>query len=141
MNQVYDSLQRHMDDGLDMAQASIPMGMLLAWAVNLQLVDQRLYGEYEQLILRIRYGEISGSELLIAAGGDLRRDMFNAQGQRFLDQHYPAYLEAFTELIEAPVQDNQANYARVARWLTDRYMGAGKRQGLVSRLQRWWRNA
>ena len=150
MSELYDSLQNHLDQGLDIAQASVPMGIFLAWAVNLQLIQPRITQEFETLVLRIRYGEVSGSELLIACGGDLRADMFTRAGCDFIERHYAEYLVQFKHLFSQPPPDNQATYQTLAAWLTERYMRAGRGRshdsaasasgGFVQRMKRWLRH-
>ena len=155
MSELYHSLQNHLDQGLDIAQASVPMGIVLAWAVNLQLLEPRIVQEFETLTLRIRYGEVSGSELLIACGGDLRADMFTPAGRDFIECHYADYLAQFKRLFPQPPPDNQTTYQTLAKWLTERYMRAGRghgqdgvaftqgslaQRGFVQRIKRWLRH-
>ena len=47
-------------------------------------------------MLRVRYREVTGSELLIAGGaGRLDDTHLNEEGQRFTAAFYPAYLDDF----------------------------------------------
>lgn len=141
MSDCYDSMQAHLEQGLDIAQAAVPMGMLLAWAVNLQLITPALAAEHERLVLRIRYGEVSGSQLLVAAGGDLQRHFFTQPAQHFLDRYYGEYLQEFARLFPMPPADDQTNYAKVAQWLTAHYMQREAKPGMLSRLRGWWRRS
>ncbi|MEM7096691.1 MAG: hypothetical protein AAF541_00415 [Pseudomonadota bacterium] len=143
MSELIDSLDNHLAPGIEIDQACIPMGMLLAWAVNLQLIHPSLVQDHEQLVLRIRYGEISGTQLLVACGGDLRRDMFQPAAGAFVDRHYSAYLEEFARLFPEPPADNQDSYAKVASWLTKTYMSTrgvrkpgGESPGVLSWLRK-----
>ena len=132
MTRLYDSLDAHIARAGDMARAYAPMGQLLAWAVNLRLVDEGALLEHESLLLRIRFREALGSELLVACGGDLSSDLFNAEGQRFLVGYYPSYLADYAEALELgddpyAAAENWTNYDKVAGVLTRRYMGAPAR--------------
>ena len=105
----------------DFGQAAVPMGMLLAWCVNMQLISSQVLQEHEPLVLRLRYQEARGSELLAACGGDLQRGLFNASGQQFLDGFYPQYLALFAEVFAAQpyaVRENWDNYQTLAQALT-----------------------
>lgn len=127
-----------------MVRAYAPMGQLVAWAVNLRLVDEAAMLEHEGLLLRIRFREARGSELLVACGGDLARELFNADGQRFLDGYYDAYLGDYAQALglgEDPytAEEDWANYDKVAAVLTRRYMGGPPRRanplaGALSRI-------
>ncbi len=122
---MYDTLDRHLAEAGDLAHATVPMGMLLAWCVNMHLVSTDVTREHERLILRIRFGEAKGSELLVAAGGDLTRDLFNDDGCEFLDRYYDTYMTDFDEEFDEStyqVADNYQNYERVAAFLTKAFM-------------------
>lgn len=143
---VYDSLDAHLPLAADIACASAPMGLLLAWCANLHLLSDKVVQEHERLILRVRFEEASGSELLIACGGILSRDMFTQQGQRFLDDFYPGYMDMFCSIFGDDcyaVSDNLANYRKLAKVLTQLYMSKisprrSHRPGLVGKLKRWF---
>ena len=142
---VYDSIEAHLPHAADIARASAPMGMLLAWCAKLHLLSEATVTEHEQLILRLRFEEATGSELLIACGGVLSRDLFNAAGQRFLDGYYTGYMDVFRSVFGADcytVSDNHANYQKLAPVLTRAYMGkpgAARKtdDGLLGKLSRW----
>ena len=133
MTQVYDTLDSHIARAGDMARAYAPMGQLVAWAVNLRLVDEAAMLDHEGLLLRIRFREARGSELLVACGGDLTSDLFNADGQSFLHDYYHAYMDDYTKALgegEDPyrAKEDWANYDKVAAVLTRRYMGGPPRR-------------
>ena len=44
----YDSLDAHLAEAGDIARASVPMGMLLAWCVNMHLVSPALQQEMDK---------------------------------------------------------------------------------------------
>ena len=85
MQVPFDTLDAHLRDAGDIARASKPMGWMLAWAVQMQLLAPSVQQAHEQLVLRIRYHEARGSELLVACGGDLSRELFTPAGETFLD--------------------------------------------------------
>ena len=124
------------------------MGLLLAWCANMHLLSSAVVQEHERLILRVRFEEATGSELLIACGGDLTRGLFTPQGQRFLDDFYPGYMDMFRSVFGDDcyaVSDNMANYRKLSKVLTHSYMGKvrprrGARPGLISKLTSWFRS-
>ena len=145
---AYDSLDAHLPLAKDIASASVPMGLLLAWCANMHLLSSAVVQEHERLVLRIRFEEATGSELLIACGGDLSRELFTPQGQHFLDEFYPGYMDVFRGVFGDDcyvVSDNTANYRKLAKVLTQRYMGKirprrNTRPGLISKLTGWFRS-
>lgn len=141
----YDELDAHIAAAGDIARASVPMGMLLAWCTNMQLLAQSVVAEHEQLILRLRFHEVLGSELLIACGGDLRRDLFNANGQRFLDGFYARYPSVFRSVFGDDlysVTDDLDNYQILAKALAAEFFAkpdseAGSGIELFKKVSRW----
>jgi hypothetical protein len=143
---LYDSLDVHIAASGDMGKAAVPMGMLLAWCVNMQLVSPGLLQNHERLVLRLRFQEALGSEFLIACGGDLQRQMFNSAGQQFLDGFYPHFMPLFKQLFGEDcyaVRENWDNYQMLAAELTRRYMGNQREQrapqGLFNKLAGWFK--
>ena len=118
------------------------MGMLLAWSAGMHLLATEFQQEHERTVLRVRMQEIAGSELLIAAGGDLRSEMFTSAGQSFMERYYAQYLGDFETVFgqRYGVADNPSNYAKIAETLTRAYMGRNRGEGLVSRLKQWFKN-
>ena len=147
-SEFYDLLDSHLTRESDLARAVVPMGMLLAWCVNMQLLNTQMLQAHERLILRIRVEEAHGSELLVACGGDLRRDFFTRKGQQFLDSFYPRYLAVYADLFGDnfyATADTWATYRVVAKVLTAELMGpvpdhaTGNRQNLLSKVVRLFR--
>ena len=144
MIENYDTLDEHLALSGDLTYAVVPMGMLLAWCANMHLLSQEFQQDNEQAILQVRMREVRGSELLVLGGGDLRRNMFNETGQKFLDLYYDDYLKDFSELFAAPyaVEENWDNYSSLAKVVTRKYMhSTGHKQrgpGLLDRLL-WWK--
>jgi len=140
----YDTLAAHLaaaDGEVDRAVA--PLGLLMAWCVNLHLISARVASEHETLVLRIRFQEATGSELVVACGGTLRRDMFNADGQRFLDSYYPRFMQDVERVFERSpyaVEDDWRNYPSLAAVLTRAKMGSADRTGggVLSRAINGW---
>jgi hypothetical protein len=138
---AYDDLGRHLDAAGSIDRAAVPMGMYLAWCTNLQLVSRRLHEESEQLLLRVRYREVTGSELLVAAcAGELHSRWLSEAGRRFTDGYYPRYLTDFASVFGGDVydvKDDWAHYDQIAAVLTRHYMhGATHEHG---RGGKWWK--
>ncbi len=141
---VIDDLDRHLDHNDDLAAASIPMGMFLAWAVNHHLVDESALAEHERSLLRVRFREMRGSELIVTLGGRLETSMFSAQGLRFVEGYYDRYLDELHGLFADPyaIRDDWEHYDRVAGMLTQRFRGARSRGATVKlgqKIKAGWR--
>ena len=147
---LYDDLGRHLPEAGSMERAAVPMGMYLAWCANLQLVSPRLAEEAEQLLLRVRYREATGSELLVAGcAGELRGRWLSEDGRRFTDEYYPRYLDDFASVFGGDVydvRDDWAHYDEIAALLTKRYMRSNGARAYGARApgtqrpgRRWWR--
>ena len=144
MQPFYDDLDNHLPYASDLAQASVPMGMLLAWCARMQLLSADFLQEHAQLVLRVQVEEALGSELLVAAGGRLDKAYFSERGQSFLDQFYPGYFDLFcAEFGDQAygVKDTWDNYRRIAPVLTQALMGkvAEPKSGILSRLTHFLR--
>ncbi len=144
---TYDSLDNHIPYASDIGQAAVPMGMLLAWSVRMGIVSQEFEREHESLVLRVRMEEVTGSELLVAAGGDLTCGLFSPQGQDFMARYYAGFDSDYQTVFGVEkstmyeVKDTWANYARLAAHLTPLLLGSkavrGQRGlGLFSRLKK-----
>ncbi len=142
---VYDDIDHHISEAGSIERACVPMGMYLAWCANLHLISEQLQQSCETLLLRLRYREVTGSELLVAGcGGRLTSDCLNAQGRQFTDRYYAAFLDDFRAVFGEDiygVADDWAHYDRLSRVLTRHYMaGAEKsRRRAGSRGSRWWK--
>ncbi len=135
---IYDDLDNHIAVAGSIEKAAVPMGMYLAWCVNLQLVGERLHVENERALLRVRYREMRGSDLLVSAcGGTLRSEDLNDAGRAFTDRYYASYLDEFRAVFGSSpyeVEDDWPHYDKIARVLTERYMGRGRANG-----RSWWK--
>lgn len=134
---VYDSLDEHIAQAPDIGKAAIPMGMLLAWCVRMGIVSQAFEEAHERSILRLRMEEIAGSELLVAAGGDLTSAMFSPRGCVFMQDHYADYPDLFRQTFAVnggamyEVKESWDNYAELAKHLTPLLLeSAPQNQGL-----------
>ena len=91
--------------------------------------------------------EVSGSELLVAAGGDLTQEMFSARGNEFVERYYPEYLEDYKRVFEVTdeslctVKETWDNYAKIAAVITPRLLGRRSgSEGVLSKLRKLlWR--
>ena len=108
---IYDDLDRHLPVAGAIERAAVPLGMYLAWCVNLQLTGRTLEDEAGSMLLRLRYREKTGSELLLAVCGGV--------------------------LDAVDVEDDWDHYDRLAPLLTRRYLGEGR--GTDRRGRRWWK--
>lgn len=143
----YDSLDNHLPEAGSIERAAVPAGMYVAWCANLGLLSQAFEEAHHALVMRVRYREIKGSELLVAGcGGDLREEHLSNAGREFTDRYYSRYLEDFAGLFAGEiygVEDSWPNYDEVARLLTREYMGpvVAKGQagnGAHGEEKRWW---
>ena len=118
------------------------MGMYLAWCVNLNLISAELTEIAEEGVLRVRYREITGSELLISGcGGVLDSRWFTTAGVEFCERHYVGYLDdyrlVFGDDIYA-VRDDWSHYDQIAPLLTKR-LYAGRRKTRRPWQKPWWK--
>ena len=143
----YDSLDRYMPHAPDMGAATVPMGFFLAWCTNLRLLNPAFERAHERTILRVRMQEVVGSELLVAAGGDLSREMFSEHGNEFVARYYPEYLDDYKRVFDVTdeslctVKETWDNYSKIAAVITPRLMGRkAKSDGVMSKLRKMlWR--
>ncbi len=141
---IVDHLDRHLPAAGGIEKAAVPMGMYLAWCVNLHLVSGSLRERAEQALLRLRVRELRGSELLVAAcGGALDSNDLNDAGRRFTKAYYPNYLDDLRSLTGGDpyaMTDDWPHYDQVAKMLTAKYYGQkpGRGRGRKGR-RAWWR--
>ena len=123
---IYDSIDEHLKLAGEFDKAAIPMGMYLAWALNLGLLRQELVREHQQLMTRVRMQDAKGSELLMALGGNLDETMFSERGNRFAGNYYPRYMIDYALVFGRDpylVEDTWSNYDKIAKWLTKELLG------------------
>ena len=68
---TYDSIDNHLKLAGEFDRAAVPMGMYIAWALNLGLIKSEVVAQHEQLVMRVRMQDAKGSELLMSVGGAL----------------------------------------------------------------------
>ena len=123
---IYDSIDEHLKLAGEFDKAAIPMGMYLAWALNLGLLRQELVREHQQLITRVRMQDAKGSELLMALGGNLDETLFSERGNRFAGNYYPRYMIDYASVFGRDpylVEDTWSNYDKIAKLLTKELLG------------------
>ena len=133
---TYDSIDNHLKLAGEFDRAAAPMGMYIAWALNLGLIKSEVLAQHEQLVMRVRMQDAKGSELLMSVGGVLDAGLFTDRGQRFTESYYPRYMEdyrsTFGEDLYA-VEDSWGNYDKIARVLTKELLGSGTFAGQLVR--------
>ena len=124
---IYDDLDQHLPAAGSIDRAATPLGMYLAWCVNMQLVSHALPEVAERLLLRVRYREITGAELLVGGcGGVLSAEHLSSAGRRFTDAYYARFMDDFREVFGDAiydVPDRWDQYDKLAPVLTKRYLG------------------
>ena len=123
---IYDSIDEHLKLAGEFDKAAIPMGMYLAWALNLGLLRQELVREHQQLITRVRMQDAKGSELLMSLGGNLDETLFSERGNRFAGNYYPRYMIDYASVFGRDpylVEDTWSNYDKIAKLLTKELLG------------------
>ena len=123
---IYDSIDEHLKLAGEFDKAAIPMGMYLAWALNLGLLRQELVREHQQLMTRVRMQDAKGSELLMALGGNLDETLFSERGNRVAGNYYPRYMIDYALVFGRDpylVEDTWSNYDKIAKLLTKELLG------------------
>ena len=123
---IYDSIDEHLKLAGEFDKAAIPIGMFLAWALNLGLLRQELVRDHQQLITRVRMQDAKGSELLMALGGNLDETLFSERGNRFAGGYYPRYMTDYASVFDLDpylVEDTWVNYDKIAQLLTRELLG------------------
>jgi hypothetical protein len=148
-SQVFDDIGLHLEQARSVDRAVVPLGMYLAWCANLQLLSDALGERAATLVMRVRYREITGSELAVAGcAGRLAADHLNAEGRAFTEHYYPRYLDEFRAVFGPDpyaVRDDWDHYDRIAPLLTRALMGFRGHPGAtgetVTRASRpaWWK--
>ena len=127
---IVDDIGRRMREaGASSAERSIDRaaavpGLFLAWSAQMGLVHHRLTEGDSRALLRLKYREITGGELLVSAcGGCLDHNALSPAGMAFAAKHYAAFEAVVQERLGSPIKDDWPSYDRVAPWLTERYLG------------------
>lgn len=110
--------------------AAVP-GLFLAWSAQMGLAHPRLAEGDSRALLRLKYREITGSELLVSAcGGCLDDNALSPAGMAFAAKHYAAFEAIAQERLGSPIKDDWPSYDRIAPWLTERYLGPRRNRQL-----------
>jgi len=146
---TYDDLGRHLDAARTFDRAAVPLGIYVAWCANLQLLSREFADAHAGLVVRVRFREITGAELLVAGcAGSLDAAHLNDEGRRFTATYIQEYLDDFRATFGGDpydVRDDWDSYDRIAPVLTRKLMnlrhGEADRSTpvLCSTDQRWWR--
>lgn len=145
---IHDDVGRHLAAAGSFERAAVPMGLYLAWCANLQLLSPDLLDRADELVLRVRYRDVSGSELAVAGcGGVLADEHLSAEGQAFTARYYPRYYDALAAEFGAEpfaVRGDWASYDRIAPVLTRALMAfrggaqAPAAGAAAAGGRRWW---
>ncbi|MEQ8857124.1 MAG: hypothetical protein RIC56_00620 [Pseudomonadales bacterium] len=143
---VFDDVGRHVAQAGGFDRAAVPLGMYLAWLANHQLLSAAFSERAATLITRLRFREITGSELLVAGcGGVLDAAHLSPEGEAFTTRYFPGFYAEFRREFGADpyaVEDDWDHYDRMARRLTGAFMAfRGRRAapaGQTSRGQWLW---
>ena len=137
---TYDDIDAHYALAGSIERAATPLGMYLAWCVNLALVSDELRTAAGRELLRVQIREITGAELLIkVCHGRLEARHLNAAGQDFTARSYREYLAAYATTFGVAVdaiytvEDTWDHYDRIAPWLTRWHLGEPPTQK-----RHWW---
>lgn len=141
---IHDDLARHLPEAGSFERAAVPLGIYVAWLANHALLDHGLCDAHADVLTRLRYREITGSELLVSVcGGSLGSEHLTDEGRAFTEQYYPGYLDDFRREFGDDVygvHDDWDHYDRMAPRLTRALMAF--RQGGDSRSREngpWWK--
>ena len=133
---IIDSVDTHLAAAGSIDKAARLPGLFLAWATNMQLLDEAFEAEHERAVVRARFREINPSELfIVTCGGELSDRALSETGQQFARQHYAAYASDVPEMVENGFYQTENEwwvYEKAAQFLTARLLGrqAGRKA--------WW---
>jgi hypothetical protein len=141
-----DSIDNHLSEAREIDRAAMPLGMYLAWCVNLGLVSDDVARDHERLVLRVRMHDALGSELLIALGGELTDAHLNERGRDFTAGYYAEFMDDFRQLFGErcyEAGDTWDNYSKLAAVLTPKLLGPSRKRdaaaGFLGGLKKRWR--
>jgi hypothetical protein len=155
---IYDDAGAHLADAGSFERAAVPLGMYVAWCAQHQLLSDTLVHDAADLLLRVRFREINGSELLVAGcAGRLGDEHLNATGQAFTGHYYPRYMDDFRAEFGDDVyavRDDWVTYDRIAARLTAEFMAycgrargrargrgrSGATAGWLKEVRKWWKS-
>tara|TARA_A100001037_G_scaffold298695_1_gene322918 strand:+ start:1495 stop:1917 length:423 start_codon:yes stop_codon:yes gene_type:complete len=136
---IYDEISLHLSEAGSLDRAASPIGLYLAWCANHQLVSQELIELKTPAFTGLLLREITGSEVLIVGCyGILESRWLNRRGNNFTLEYYGQYISDFAEIFEEDVydvEDNWANYDRIAPLLTEKLFGFRREKTA----KKWWK--
>jgi hypothetical protein len=139
---IYDSIDRHLATAGSIDRAAVPLGMYLAWCAGMKLLSPAFEAAHEDLLLRLRYREVTGSVLLTAGcGGVLSADVLNAEGRDFTERHLDGFFDDLRASFGPDIygmEDSWQQYDRVVPLLMQRLMGKRNGSGRNDGERRWW---
>jgi len=124
--EVFDDVGRHLGQAGSFDRAALPLGIYAAWCAGHGLLSDAWSERAAGLVVRVRFRDVTGSELAVAGfGGVLAAGHLNDEGRAFTALTYADYLDAFRGLFGPDpyeARDEWAQYDRIAPWLTGRLM-------------------
>jgi hypothetical protein len=135
---IVDDINHHLADAGSIDQAAKPVGLYLAWCVNMGLTSDSLMHEAERMILRVRYRDASGCDLLVSGcGGTLEMHHLNERGRVFTQANYQRFLTTYHDLLGTEAytgKDPWSAYDRIAPVLTGWLLGRAPKES-----EPWWK--
>lgn len=137
---IYDDVGRHLEEAGSFDRAAVSLGVYLAWCANHDLLSDELMWRAADLVMRVRYRDVTGRELAVAGcGGELADEHLNEEGRAFTERCYEAYLAELSRATGGKAYDATDDwilYDRIAPWLTSTLMEFRGRSGRGGK--RWW---
>jgi hypothetical protein len=134
--EIFDDIGLHLEQARSFDRAVVPLGMYLAWCANHQLLSESLAERAADLVMRVRFREITGSELAVAGcAGVMAAEHLSGEGRAFTEHYYPGYLDEFRAEFGADpyaVRDDWDHYDRIAPKLTRALMRFRGHAGAVT---------
>ena len=130
-------------------KALLPMGFLLAFCAQHQLMSQQFTSQYAWQLSAVRLQEGRVTSLFAAHGAVLNEGDFTPAGAAFVSQCLPCLAEDFAQTFGPDCydfEDQWENYQQLAKVFVRRLLGAPKRQSqdgffgsLVRGVKQLWR--
>jgi len=143
---VIDDVGRHLPQAGSFDRAAVPLGMFVAWLAQHQLLSEALSDSAGSLITRVRFREVTGSELLLSGcGGALEAEHLSAAGLAFTEHYYARFFDDFRDVFGDDVyavDDDWAHYDRLAPRITAALMdfrGHGRQRHAGEKWWKFWR--
>lgn len=142
--EVLDDVGRHLPAAGSIDRAAVPLGMYVGFLAQHGLLSDALQDRAADLVTRVRYREITGSELLIAGcGGSLDAGHVSEEGRAFSRAFLPDFLDVYRETFGADlyaVSDDWDHYDRLAPRLAAALMRfRGEHREHPDDRRPWWK--